>query len=112
VKRYRIIILPSAAREIGEAYEWLAGQNAEAADRWYNRLMEIIFSLDTFPERCPLAPENKFLRTEIREIFHGRRQYKYRTIFTVSENEVHVLHVLHVRHGARRTLGETESSEE
>jgi plasmid stabilization system protein ParE len=109
VKHYQVIILPSAERNIGEAYEWLTEQKAEAAIRWYNRLLEVIFSLDTFPERCPLAPESEFFNAEIREIFHGRRQYKYRILFTVSENEVHVLHV---RHGARLALGETESSEE
>ncbi len=109
MKHYQVIILPSAERDIGGAYEWLAGQEAETAIRWYNRLLEVIFSLDTFPERCPLAPESEFLNSEIREIFHGRRQYKYRILFTVSENEVHVLHV---RHGARLALGEIESSEE
>ena len=46
---------------------------------------------------------------EIREIFHGRRQHKYRILFTVSGNEVHVLHV---RHGARLALGETPPPEE
>jgi len=58
VKYYQVIILPAAERDIGEAYEWLAGQDAEAAIRWYNRLLEVIFSLDTFPERCPHAPES------------------------------------------------------
>jgi hypothetical protein len=71
--------------------------------------MEVIFSLDTFPEHCPLAPESEFLNAEIHEIFHGHRQYKYRILFTVAENEVHVLHV---RHGARLALGETPPEEE
>ena len=101
---YQVIILPSAERDIGEAYEWLAEQDAEAAIRWYNRLLEVVFSLNTFPERCPLAPETKSFNREIRETFHGRRQHKYRILFTMSENEVHVLHV---RHGARLALGET-----
>jgi len=106
---YEVIILPSAEHDIAEAYEWLAEQDEEAAIPWYNRLREVIFSLDTFPERCPLAPESKFLNAEIRETFHGRRQHKYRILFTVSGNEVHVLHV---RHGARLSLGESESGEE
>ena len=105
---YQVIILPSAERDIGEAYEWLAEQDAEAAIRWYNRLLEVFFSLDTFPERCPLAPESDFFNVEIREIFHGRGQYKYRILVTVSEKEVHVLHV---RHGARLALGETVPEE-
>jgi plasmid stabilization system protein ParE len=109
VKHYQVIILPSAERDIGEACEWLVEQDAEAAIRWYNRLPEVIFSLDMFPERCPLAPESEFFSLEIREIFHGRRQHKYRILFTVTESKVHVLHV---RHGAQLALGETESSEE
>ena len=108
MKLYQVIILPTAECDISEAYEWLAEQDAEAAIRWYNRLLEVIFSLNTFPERAPLAPESDFFNVEIREIFHGRRQHKYRILFTVSENEVHVLHV---RHGARLTLGETTSEE-
>ncbi len=108
MKLYQVIILPAAERDIGDAYEWLAEQDAGAAIRWYNRLLEVIFSLDTFPERCPIAPESEFLNAEVREIFHGRRRHKYRILFTVSENEVHVLHV---RHGARLTLGETISYE-
>jgi plasmid stabilization system protein ParE len=107
VKHYLVIILPSAERDVGGAYEWLAGQDAEAAIRWYNRLLEVVFSLDTFPERCPLVPESEFLNSEVREIFHGRREHKYRIFFTVTENEVHVLHV---RHGARLALGETGSA--
>ena len=107
--RFEVIILPAAERDIGKIYAGISEFDADTAARWYNRLMEVIFSLDIFPEHCPLAPENKFLKTEIREIFHGRRQHKYRILFTVSENEVHVLHV---RHGARLALGETESAEE
>jgi len=108
VTHYTVIILPSAERGIGEAYEWLAEQDVEAATRWYNQLIDVILSLSTFPERCPLAPERKFLNRDIREIFHGRRQHKYRILFSVTKQEVHILHV---RHGARRALGETEISE-
>jgi len=35
VKRFQVIILPSAERDIGEAYEWLVDQNEEAAVRWW-----------------------------------------------------------------------------
>ena len=109
MKRYQVIILPSAESSISAAYEWIAEHDADAAIRWYNQLMDLILSLDTFPGRAPLAPESKSLNREIREIFHGRRHYKYRILFTVTENEVHVLHV---RHGARLALGETETPDE
>jgi plasmid stabilization system protein ParE len=109
VKRQQVIILPSAESNISEAYEWIAARDQAAAIRWYNQLMELILSLDIFPERAALAPESKSLRREIREIFHGRRQNKYRILFTVTENKVHVLHV---RHGARLTLRQTDMSDQ
>lgn len=109
MKRWKVIVELPAQKDIAEAHLWLAEREPAAADRWFDKIYDTIGSLEIFPERCPLAPENKFLKTEIREIFHGRRQNKYRILFTVSENEVHVLHV---RHGARLALGETEPSEE
>ena len=109
MKRHQVIILPAAEYDIGEAYEWIAAQDAEAAVRWYNRLLVVIFSLDIFPERAPLAPESKSFSREIREVFHGRRQHKYRILFTVTADKVHILHV---RHGARLAMGESQPPEE
>ena len=104
MKRWNLIVEVPAQQDIAEAYGWLAERDPEAADRWFNSIYDTIGSLEMFPERCPLAPESKFFNREIRETFHGRRQYKYRILFTVTEAEVHILHV---RHGARQPLGET-----
>lgn len=108
MKHYQVIILPSAERDIVEACDWLAERDEEAAVDWNLHLLDVILSLETFPERCPLAPESRFFDREIRQIFHGRRQNKYRILFSVSENQVEILHV---RHGARLSLGEGEPSE-
>jgi plasmid stabilization system protein ParE len=105
VKNFQVVILPSAEIDIEDAYVWIAEHDEEAAVRWFNRLMDVISSLETFPERCPLAPEAKFFKAEVREIFHGHRQHKYRVLFILSECEVRIVHV---RHGARRALGETD----
>lgn len=108
MKRWNVIVELPALRDITECHLWIAERDIEAADRWFYDIYDTIGSLEMFPERCPLAPESKFLNHEIREILHGRRQYKYRILFTVTENEVHVLHV---RHGARLALGETAPEE-
>jgi plasmid stabilization system protein ParE len=109
MKRWNVIVELPAQRDIAEARLCLAEREPDAAERWFNSIYDTIGSLETFPERCPLAPESKSFNTEIREIFHGRRQHKYRILFTASKNEVHVLHV---RHGARLALGEIPPSEE
>ena len=108
MKRHEVIILPSAERDIEEAYAWLAERNEEAAIRWYNRLLKAICSLETLPERCPLAPETHILKKEIRQILHGQKQHKYRILFDIKNDQVRVLHV---RHGARLALGETAPEE-
>jgi plasmid stabilization system protein ParE len=98
-----------ARNDIAEAHLWLADREPDAADRWLDSIHDTIGSLEILPERCPLAPESRSFKQEIREIFHGRRQNKYRILFIVTENEVHILHV---RHGARLALGENWSAEE
>jgi len=109
MKRWSVIVELPAQGNIAECRLWIAEHDIKAPDRWFYDIYDAIATLEIFPERAPLAPENKFLKTEIREIFHGRRQNRYRILFTVTENEVHVLHV---RHGARLALGETEITKE
>lgn len=95
MKRWSVIVELPAQQDIAEAHAWLAERDPAAADRWFNGIYDTIGSLEMFPERCSLAPASTFLNREIRETFHGRRQHKYRILFTVTENEVHVLHVRH-----------------
>jgi plasmid stabilization system protein ParE len=109
MKRWKVIVERPAQQDIAEAYLWLTERAPEAADRWFNSIYDTMASLEFFPERCPLAPEGRFLNAQIREIFHGRRHCKYRILFTVRKDDVHVLHV---RHGARLALGECAPSGE
>lgn len=109
MKRWNVIVELPAQQDIAEARAWIADRNPRAADRWFNSIYDTIGSLEAFPERCPLAPESRFLSAEIREIFHGRREHKYRILFTLSGKKVHVLHV---RHGARLTWGKEPPPEE
>jgi plasmid stabilization system protein ParE len=109
MKRWKVIVEVPAQQDIAEAYLWLAERDPEAADRWFNSIYDAIGSLEAFPERCPVAPENTFFNREIRETFHGRRQHKYRILFAVTEAAVNILHV---HHGARLALGETPPEED
>jgi plasmid stabilization system protein ParE len=106
MKRWTVVLELPAQQHIEAAYLWIAERNSESADRWFNGIYDTIGSLELFPERCQLAPESRFFNREIRQVFHGRRQHKYRILFTMTGSEVHILHV---RHGARLTPGETQA---
>jgi plasmid stabilization system protein ParE len=93
---YRVIVEPTAERGIREAYHWIATQRSPAsAAKWYNALEKKIQTLRSFPRRCPVAAENDKFPEEIRELLHGPKRQRYRIIFTIREDAVHVLYVRH-----------------
>jgi plasmid stabilization system protein ParE len=102
---YRIVIEPTAEREIRSAVRWKT-ENASlaVAARWYDGLIQKVDTLRCRPFRCPLAAENDKFAEEIRELLYGRggkREHKHRIIFTIRDDTVHILYV---RHTARDEL--------
>ncbi len=104
-KEYRVIIEPEALAGIESAYQWIADYSPDRAGTWVNGLIQTVQSLTTMPTRCPLAPENEYFSEEIRQIFYGKRSRVYRILFTLREDEVHILFV---RHSAQAPLSESE----
>ena len=66
----------------------------EEGEKFVRRLKEQIETLERFPERCPLIPENEMLGTCYRHSIYGN----YRTVFRIAGKTVYVLRVIH---GAR-----------
>ena len=77
-----------------EICEYIAQNKPEAATTFVLRLEDQIGTLERFPERCPLVPENELLGTAYRHLLYGN----YRTIFKIVGSRVIILRVLH---GAR-----------
>ena len=100
--KYRVVIETRAERDIDAIVVWLAEESERVAVNWYRALHGAIKSLEQFPERCPSAPENGFVPSELRQLLHGSGRHLYRILFTVDNGQVHVLHV---RHGAQDWLG-------
>jgi plasmid stabilization system protein ParE len=96
---YRIIIEPTAEREIRAAVRWkVEHASGTVAARWYDGLIKKIDTLRRDPSRCPLAAESDRFPEEIRELIHGRggkRVHRHRILFTIREDAVHVLYVRH-----------------
>jgi plasmid stabilization system protein ParE len=94
---YNVIIQPTAEVDIESVYLYIAQESPKNALNWFFQIQSEISTLKRLPFRCPLAPENSVFDKEIRQLIIG----KYRVLFTVELNHVHILHV---RHGAQLWL--------
>ena len=104
--KYRVLIQPTAKSELLEAYRWYHHESPAAARQWLDDLLHTIDTLETFPERCALAPENDAFEETIRQLLHGKKRGTYRILFTVKEE---VVHILHIRHASREHLFKDDS---
>jgi plasmid stabilization system protein ParE len=98
---YRIRTTSRAAADIDAAIRWRSQRALTAAARWQRGLYRAICSLDTNPERCPLADEAEDLGLDLRELIYGRRQHVHRILFTI-EGQTVIVH--RVRHAAQDRL--------
>ena len=103
--KYVVEIHPQALVEIEEAYCWLENEAPNYAPAWFNDLLKAIDSLETFPERCPVAPESMLVDFQVLQLLHGRGKTVYRILYTVFGSTVRVLHV---RHAGRKYFGPEE----
>ena len=92
--KFRVSITGAAETDIEQAWSFIAQDNPKTADEFISRLEEQIETLEIFPNRCALIPENEILGTRYRHIIYG----DYRTVFRVAKRTVYVLRVIH---GAR-----------
>lgn len=102
---------PTALEDIERAALWIAEKvSADKAGEWTRELLRCIQTLENMPERCPLAPENgRWGPEELRQLLFQSYPSKYRILFHVRDD---VVHVLQVRHGARRGMDELDGEEE
>jgi len=99
---FRVRTGARAKRDLDAILGWLLSQEAgDAGLRWFQGLREAMASLANLPERCAFAPENALLPYDVRQLFYGRRQHRYRVLFTIDGDTVLILHV---RHGRQRPL--------
>jgi plasmid stabilization system protein ParE len=92
--KFRVRITRTAERDIEEIWNFTAQNSPPAAEQFIDRLEEQIETLEHFPERCPLIPENEILGTRYRHLLYGN----YRSVFRIAKKMDYVLRVIH---GAR-----------
>ena len=92
-----------AARDLEALYVEKNAAESEAASRWYNGMEEAVYALATYPDRCPMAPEARKPRRELRHLLYGKKPHIYRVVYEIQEQQQTVW-VLTIRHGARKKI--------
>jgi plasmid stabilization system protein ParE len=102
---YRVILQPSAVRDIERAARWILdqSQSPSTALRSARSMRAKIDTLKTTPIRCPIDPDSEAFGEEVRVLLYGKRRGKYRVLFTIRGD---VVYVLTIRHTAQQSLGE------
>jgi plasmid stabilization system protein ParE len=102
---YQVIIQPVAERDIWAAAGWIAEQSKSTAKalRWLRGVRACIDTLKSNPKRCPVDPDSDAFVEEVRILLYGKRQGKFRILFAIRGDAVHVLTV---RRASRRSLSE------
>ena len=89
---YHVEVTERALRDLSIIYRRIGAESSEQAARWFDRLENAIFSLEKYPNRAPLTPEDP----SVRHLLYGRKPYVYRIIYEVDEKNSTV-YVLHIR---------------
>jgi plasmid stabilization system protein ParE len=100
--KYRVKIEVPAQQDIRTSLAWgRKNWGVAQAQKWAQELRKAIATLATFPERHPIVPEleQEELDDEVRQMIFQR----YRVLFTIKRNTVHVLHVRGAFKGDVRT---------
>jgi toxin ParE1/3/4 len=91
---FKVFLSPNALNDLDRIVAYVALDNALAAERMGNQLLDAAMSLATFPERGRIVPE--FLRPNLREIVFR----SYRIIYRVNSVD-NSLEIVRFWHGAR-----------
>lgn len=89
--RFRVSISLAAERDFDDVWVFICQDSLEAAVRFVIQLEERVSTLETFPERCPLIPENHLIGTQYRHLIYG----DYRIIFRITRRVVYVVRIIH-----------------
>jgi plasmid stabilization system protein ParE len=98
---FQVKLTRSAEQQIESIYLWLKEGKPEYADQWFRGVMNAIATLQDKPRRGSLIKENHSTSEEIRQLLYGKSRAKYRIIFAIREDTVHIIYV---RHSAQSSI--------
>jgi len=99
----RVEFAARAARDLEILYLIKNAAESPAAARWFNGLERAVYTLETHPNRCPVAPEARKVKRKLRHFLYGAKPHVYRVIYEVDERR-QIVWVLTIRDSARKRL--------
>jgi toxin ParE1/3/4 len=90
-KKYKVNLAQHAQDDLEHIYYYIAADSPNNAANFVLQLEEKIYSLNTYPERHPLIPENEFFGTDYRHLIYK----KYRVIYRILAGSVFILRIIH-----------------
>ena len=70
--RFQVEVARRAELDVEEIWTFIAADDPNAADKLILQLEKQLRTLERFPERCPLIPENELLGTRYRHLLYGK----------------------------------------
>lgn len=89
---YRVEITARAERDLADIYGRIQAGNSPPAATWFNGMARAENSVEQYPKRAPIAPENRGLR----HLLYGKTPYVHRIIFKIEE-KTSTVYILHIR---------------
>ena len=89
--KFNVEITPSAERDLEEIWDYIAQDSPRKAWKFVGKLEKGAKTLERFPKRCPLIPENEIFNAHHRHLLIGN----YRVLFRISGKKVLILRVIH-----------------
>jgi toxin ParE1/3/4 len=96
---YLVELTLLAELDLDYLYKRISADDSKAAARWFNQFDEAIYSLENLPRRCPVAPESKISKRQLRHLLYGTRRDVYRVIYEIDESHK-LVRVVTIRHAA------------
>ncbi|MCG8637597.1 MAG: type II toxin-antitoxin system RelE/ParE family toxin [Desulfobacterales bacterium] len=90
-KTYQVNLTRQAQKDLEGIYYYIADDSIRNAENFIRQLEQKIYTLERFPERNSLIPENSFFDTDYRHLIHK----KYRVIYRIEDDSVFILRIFH-----------------
>lgn len=88
--KYRVNITKHAQEDVERLYYYIAADSEKNAAKFILEIEKKIYTLEQFPNRNPLIPENEYFETNYRHLIHK----KYRIIYRIVDHTVYILRII------------------